>query len=113
MQIYDLNSEELYNIYNDLFKCIGPRYWWPADSPFEVIIGAILTQNTTWQNVKKVISNIKLQHLLSPESLQNIPLSELALLIRSSGYYNQKAKKIKNFLRWLKIYGKIDLLLLL
>jgi len=92
-----LTKIELLAIYQDLLQQIGPRHWWPADSPFEVIIGAILTQNTAWQNVKKAIANLKDKELLNPSALAEIPEPELAALIRPSGYFNQKAKKIKIF----------------
>ena len=92
-----LTSKELMTVYHQLLKRIGPRHWWPADSPFEVIIGAILTQNTSWANVKKTIRNLKQHDLLSPKALDRIPEKELASLIRASGYFNQKAKKIKQF----------------
>ena len=87
-------------IYCQLLKQIGPRHWWPADSSFEVIIGAVLTQNTAWLNVKKTITNLKQNDLLSPKALDKIPEEKLASLIRSSGYFNQKAKKIKQFVNY-------------
>ena len=96
-----LTSRELMVIYRQLLKEIGPRDWWPADSPFEVIIGAILTQNTAWANVKKAIDNLKEHKLLSPRALDKVPEKELAGLIRPSGYFNQKAKKVKHFVRYL------------
>jgi len=112
MLIHVLNSEQLLTIYHNLLDQIGPRNWWPADSPFEVIIGAILTQNTAWKNVEKAIENLKKNNLLSPKSLFAVPINSLAELIRSSGYYNQKAKKIKNFLDYfIHTYsGSIDLI---
>lgn len=87
-------------VYNDLLNQIGKRNWWPAESPFEVIVGAILTQNTSWKNVEKAILNLKLQNLLAPEALRDIPVETLASAIRPSGYYNQKAKKIKEFVKY-------------
>ena len=112
MSIRSLNSDQLIIIYNDLLDQIGPRGWWPADSPFEVIIGAILTQNTVWKNVEKAIINLKKNNLLSPESLFAVPIDSLAEYIRPSGYFNQKAKKIKNFLDYFKntYSGSIDLI---
>lgn len=96
----------LKEIYQKLFLHFGPQRWWPAETPFEVIVGAILTQNTAWSNVKKVIDNLKKQNLLKPTTLKKINTRKLAKLIRSSGYYNQKAKKLKNFLSFLfKRYG--------
>jgi endonuclease-3 related protein len=88
-------SEKLLEIYRLLFEHFGHRNWWPGDSPFEVIIGAILTQNTAWTNVEKAISNLKAAETLSIERILSLPVDELALLIRPSGYYNQKALKLK------------------
>jgi endonuclease-3 related protein len=85
----------------DLFRFFGPQGWWPAESSFEVCIGAILTQNTTWQNVEKVINKLKNQELLSAEKLFHMDEEKLAEYIRSSGYYKQKAKTLKNFLTFL------------
>ena len=87
----------LKEIYEKLYKHFGPQHWWPGETPFEVIVGAILTQNTSWSNVEKAIGNLKKERLLNPLALKEVPLSRLAGLIRSSGYYNQKARKLKNF----------------
>ena len=95
-----VNSKEVIEIYNELLDRIGPRNWWPAESPFEVIIGAILTQNTAWRNAAAAIANLKNQELLSPEAILAISQPELASAIRSSGYYNQKAIKIKEFIKY-------------
>ena len=91
-------------IYHQLYSSFGPRGWWPAESPFEVAIGAILTQNTSWSNTKKAIKQLKRKNLLPPKVLYDIDLEDLAEIIKSSGYYNQKAKKIKNFLEFFKNY---------
>ncbi len=93
----------LKEIYCRLYAAFGPQRWWPADTPFEVIVGAILTQNTSWKNVEKAIANLKKERLLSPLALKRVSANKLAKLIRSSGYYNQKAKKLKNFIAFL--YG--------
>ena len=95
-----LTTKELRHVYRLLLGAIGPRHWWPADSPFEVIIGAILTQNTAWKNVERAICNLKEHGLLSPEKLSKVPEKKLAELIRPSGYFNQKAKKIKRFVEY-------------
>ena len=101
-----LGKEELLQIFQHLLREIGPRGWWPADSPFEVMVGAILTQNTAWANVKKAIANLKAHGLLDPQKLHAVPEAELAELIRPSGYYNQKAKKLKAFVAYfLRRYG--------
>ncbi len=84
-------------LYDRLLQTLGPQYWWPADTAFEVVVGAILTQNTAWRNVKLSIALLKENGLLSQEPLRVIPEAELALIIRSSGYYNQKARRLKAF----------------
>lgn len=94
-------SKRLSKIYNILYKIYGPRNWWPADSPFEVIVGAILTQNTSWENVKKTIANLKRKRKLSPRQLYKIKISELSSLIKSCGYHNIKAKRLKSFIDYL------------
>jgi endonuclease III related protein len=92
--------EQLKEIYDLLFARFGPQDWWPGDTPFEVIVGAILTQNTNWTNVEKAITNIKNADLLSPDKLHRIDITKLAQLIRPAGYFNIKAKRLKNFLDW-------------
>ena len=91
----------LKEIYERLYRAFGPQHWWPGDTPFEVVVGAILTQNTSWKNVEKAIDNLKEKRLLSPRALRKIPVKRLAGLIKPTGYYNQKAKKIKNFMDFL------------
>ena len=93
-------SKLLPEIYEKLFACYGPQNWWPADEPFEVIIGAILTQSAAWSNVEKAIINLKTANALSAETLRRIPESELAQLIYPCGYYNAKAVKLKAIARW-------------
>lgn len=90
----------IYQIFLSLSKALGPQHWWPAESPFEVIIGGILTQNTAWVNVEKALANLKKAGIFSPQALCQTDLQALSLLIRPAGYYNQKAKKIKNFLNF-------------
>ena len=94
-------TEQLTEIYQLLFDRFGPQSWWPGETRFEIITGAILTQNTNWANVEKAIANLKSAHLLTPEKLCHLNVSELAELIRSAGYYNIKAKRLKSFLSWL------------
>jgi len=92
-------------IYRKLYACFGPQFWWPAQSRFEVIVGAILTQNTSWLNVEKAIKNIKAGKYMSPKKLYNLPDKKLAKVIRPAGYYNIKARRLKNFLKvFLKYY---------
>jgi endonuclease III related protein len=94
------NNDILTTIYDILLKRFGPQDWWPGDTPFEVIVGAILTQNTNWTNVEKAIINIKNARLLTPEKLHHLDITKLAALIRPAGYFNIKAKRLKNFLDW-------------
>jgi endonuclease III related protein len=95
-----LNSD-LTGIYLRLLNYYGPQHWWPADSSFEVMVGAILTQSTAWTNVEKAICNLKAVAALSPEFLRNLSIGELTALIRPSGYYNTKAKKLQALITWL------------
>jgi len=89
--------EILREIYNSLYACYGPQGWWPADDPFEVIVGAILTQSAARTNVAQAISNLKAANALTPAALHDLPIERLAHLIRPSGYYNAKALKLKAF----------------
>ncbi len=102
-------EERLMEIYNALYDHFGPQGWWPGDTPFEVCIGAILTQNTSWKNVEKAIKNLKERGLMSPDKLYGLSHTELATLIRPAGYYNIKAKRLKNFLHHLHRDFKGDL----
>lgn len=90
-------SKVLLEIYDRLLENYGPQYWWPGDTPFEIIIGAILTQSTAWTNVEKAITNLKSAGVLSSEAIRNLSLGKLAELIRPCGYYNAKAVKLKAF----------------
>lgn len=88
--------------YDVLLSAHGPQHWWPGRTRFEVIVGAILTQNTAWANVEPAISNLRREKLLTPRAIDQIPIAQLAHLIRSSGYFRQKAKKLKAFVRFLR-----------
>ena len=87
----------LLKIYNSLYSYFGPLNWWPGATPFEVMVGAILTQNTSWSNVEKAINNLKKENLLESRKLYRINQEKLAQLIKPSGYYNIKARRLKNF----------------
>lgn len=89
-------------IFLRLLERFGPRFWWPAETPFEVCIGAILTQNTAWTNVEKAISALKGADVLTVERMEAMEAGRLAELIRPSGYYNIKSVRIKGFLAWLR-----------
>jgi endonuclease-3 related protein len=93
--------DRLMQIYDMLFKSFGPQHWWPGDSPFEIIVGAVLTQNTNWSNVEKAINNIKEAKCLSPEALYTMNDADLADLIRPAGYFRLKAGRLKHLLQWL------------
>lgn len=93
----------LLEIYEILLNAYGQRCWWPAKTPFEMMVGAILTQNTSWMNVEKAIRNFG-EHL-SPEFIASTSNNELALIIRPSGYFNQKAIKLKALTEWFERYS--------
>lgn len=92
--------------YRVLSQAWGPQHWWPADSPFEVVVGAYLTQNTAWANVERALDNLRAARLLSVAGIRRVPLSRLQRLIRPSGYFRQKAQRLKTFVRFLdRHYG--------
>jgi len=91
-------GKSLMEIYNLLLSSFGPQNWWPAETELEMMVGAVLTQNTSWNNVEKAILNLKEKSLLSIQNLSQIPSSLLAEYIRPSGYYNLKAKRLKNLI---------------
>jgi endonuclease-3 related protein len=93
-------KRKLEGIFKRLYSAFGPQYWWPADSVFEVMVGAILTQNTSWSNVQKAILILKEKKLLSAPKLYRLPRKQLAGLIKSAGYYNIKAARLKSFLKF-------------
>ncbi|MFO8144087.1 MAG: tRNA (N6-threonylcarbamoyladenosine(37)-N6)-methyltransferase TrmO [Dehalococcoidales bacterium] len=92
---------KLEDIYRRLSSHYGPQNWWPADGPFEMMVGAILTQSAAWRNVEKAIANLRESHLLSPEALRRLEQEEIAALIRACGYYNAKALKLVALVKWL------------
>lgn len=94
-------GERLQAVYRALRGAFGPQGWWPGRTRFEVIVGAILTQNTNWGNVEKAIVNLRRAGALSPDALRRLPVPELARLIRPSGYFNVKARRLHAFVAWL------------
>ncbi len=102
----------LLKIYQNLYHHFGPLHWWPGDTPWEIMVGAVLTQNTNWNNVVKAIHNLKRENLLNPFALYQLEESKLALLIKSSGYYKVKARRLKNLVNFLveKYQGKESLM---
>jgi endonuclease III related protein len=92
--------------YNSLFTAFGPQHWWPGKTQFEIIVGAILTQNTSWANVERAIANLRSAGLLSLRGIENVPLRRLEKLVRSSGYFRQKSRKLKAFCAFVRAeYG--------
>ncbi len=94
-------KNQLLEIFDTLLETYGERFWWPAETPFEVCVGAILTQNTNWGNVEKAIANLKREGLLSLQGLRDVPTEQLAELIRPAGYFNVKSVRLKDFIAWL------------
>jgi len=111
--IGDLMQDQLIEIYNELCAHFGPRYWWPADSSFEMIIGAVLTQNVSWSSAAAAIENLKKERILSVEGILSCDPVNLAALVRPARYHNQKAKKLQSFCRVLsgEFSGDLDLFL--
>jgi len=102
-------SQVLLSIYHQLMACYGPQNWWPAQEPFEVMVGAILTQAAAWSNVEKAIVNLKQAEALLPEALRQMPFPELSRLLYPCGYYNAKAQKLKSLAHWLGNHYADDL----
>lgn len=96
------SSSQLLELYQQLFDHFGPQHWWPAETPLEVVLGAILTQNTNWSNVEKAVANLQQAEALSIVRLAALPDEELQALIRPSGFFRQKAARIKRFVRYLE-----------
>ena len=97
----DFNHNEVRLYYKVLYQAWGPQHWWPAETRFEVIVGAFLTQNTAWINVERALANLRSARLLTPEGIRNTPSSKLQRLIRPSGYFRQKTKRLKTFVTFL------------
>jgi len=108
-----VNTERLLDVYDRLAAHYGPRRWWPGEGPFEVIVGAILTQQTTWSNVEKALANLKAAGALSPGPMRALADGDLAQLIRPSGFYRSKARKLAAFLELLfdRFEGELDRML--
>jgi endonuclease III related protein len=96
-------STPIKEIYLRLADHFGPQHWWPGETPFEVITGAILTQSASWSNVEKAILKLKMANILNPEALLVQPESDLAKMIYCCGYYNMKARKLLAFVEWLSM----------
>src|SRR5579862_1768511 len=88
--------------FNSLFTALGPQHWWPGKTPFEVIIGAILTQNTSWKNVELALANLRAADVFTPAKMETVNLRRLQSLVRPAGYFRQKARALKAFVRFLR-----------
>ncbi|AOF48141.1 MAG: deoxyribonuclease I [Tetragenococcus halophilus] len=95
----------LYQLYQKMLAIMGPQGWWPADSKFEIILGAILVQNTNWKNVEKSLANIKEKTAYLPEKVSQLNNEQLIHLIRPSGFYKNKSKAIMDVFQWLREYN--------
>jgi endonuclease-3 related protein len=100
----------LHFIYRRLYAYFGSQHWWPAKTPLEVAVGAVLTQNTSWRNVERAIANLRRERLLSMSRLERVGTAQLAVLLKPSGYYNIKAKRLKNLLEFFLSEYRGDLL---
>jgi endonuclease-3 related protein len=100
----------LAQVYQKLFACYGPQHWWPGDSPFEIMVGAILTQNTAWTNVERAIANLVQHQVLTPKAILATPVEQLAQWLQPSGYFNVKARRLRHFCRWYVDSGELGAL---
>jgi endonuclease-3 related protein len=93
-------ASQLLEAYERLLRAFGPQRWWPGDSPFEVMVGAVLVQNTAWRNVERAIANLREAGVMEPRALDALPPEELAELIRPAGYFQVKARRLRNLLKF-------------
>jgi endonuclease-3 related protein len=93
-------AAHLSEAYERMLSAIGPQNWWPGESAFEILVGAVLVQNTAWRNVERAIANLRDAAVMSPQALYDLPINELAELIRPAGYYQVKAKRLRNLLQF-------------
>ena len=100
-----MNKQRLQEIFRSLYKAQGPQHWWPAQDRFEVMVGAVLTQNTAWVNVERAIEALNGAGALDPEAILELSDARLAQLIRPSGYFNVKAARLKSLCRWYVAQG--------
>jgi endonuclease III related protein len=87
-------------VFQALLDAHGPQYWWPGNSAFEIMVGAVLTQNTAWTNVERAIANLKAAKALSPQAILAAHPKRLAVWLKPSGYFNVKARRLRAFCRW-------------
>lgn len=93
----DFRERQVLNYYRTLHSAFGPQHWWPGRTPFEVIVGAYLTQNTSWENVDRALRRLRSHRALSLRAIRNLPLKELETVIQPAGYFRQKAARLKLF----------------
>lgn len=103
-----MNADAVRYLYDTLMSCYGPQGWWPAESKIEMACGAILVQNTNWTNANRAISNLHNALLLNHQAILDCPIDQLEMLVRPSGFFRQKASRLKNFCRWLVEHGDFD-----
>ncbi len=105
-------STKLQEAFERMLAAFGPQHWWPGDSPFEIMVGAVLVQNTAWRNVEHAINNLRAAGVMEPHALYKLPPAELADLIRPAGYYQVKTKRLRNLLRFLveQYDGSLDVM---
>jgi endonuclease-3 related protein len=101
--------DKLIEVYQLLLRRYGKQHWWPGEEPFEVIVGAILTQSTNWQNVEKALANLKKAGVLDARVLAELTEQEIAALVRPAGFFNAKSRKLKAFCLWLRETYNSDL----
>ena len=95
-------AADLFALYQALRAHFGHRHWWPGDTPWEITVGAVLTQNTNWRNVERAIAALQARGVLDPAAIQALPLDELAALIRPAGYFNVKARRLHAVAQWFR-----------
>ncbi|MGO9614081.1 MAG: endonuclease III domain-containing protein [Dissulfurispiraceae bacterium] len=99
----------LLTVYHKLYSRYGPQHWWPGETPLEIALGAILTQNTSWANVEKAIENMKEEQVLSVTVLHHMPEELLAVFLKPAGYFNVKARRLKAFIDFLVSHFEGDI----
>ncbi len=99
-------------VYHKLLDALGPQHWWPGESPWEVMIGAVLVQNTAWKNVERAIANLRKADLVDPRRLLALPAEELAELVRPAGYFRLKTKRLRGLMQFVVRHydGSLDAL---
>ncbi len=106
--ITEVLGNQIQRLYDELYRLFGPQDWWPADSPWEVAVGALLTQNTNWGNVEKAIAKLKRERLLPARKILDCEIRRLEEAIRPSGYFRMKALRLKNLAKWWTVNVRND-----